>query len=132
MDKISFTTMGICKIGFAIWSKEVPQLDLICQSYFHRGSTGDGRDLTVTQGSNRTCTSCVRQKIGRRKRWGISWVTQMLSVNKVNRCKQLGADWYYNAVFVAGGWYWEKVSPSWCKAGCAKSLGDPSTPLING
>ena len=53
----------ICKVAFAIWSKEVPQLDLICQSYFHRGSTGDGRDLTVTQGSNRTCTSCVRQKL---------------------------------------------------------------------
>lgn len=70
-------------------------------------------------------------KIGRRKRWGISWVTQMLW-NKVKRCRQLDADWYYNAVFVAGGWYWEKVSPSWCKASCAKSLGDPSTPLING
>ena len=70
---------------------------------------------------------CDKQ-IGRRKRWSMGWVAQLL-MNKEKRCKKLGADLYYHAVRVAGGSYWSKVSPDWCKAACVKGLGDPFTSL---
>lgn len=64
------------------------------------------------------------KRYGSRKRWFMSWV-----MNKVERCKKLGANVYHKAVVVAGRWYWAKVSPKWCTKACAKRLGDPSTSL---
>ena len=49
--------------------------------------------------------------------------------NKVQLCKRTGADVYYAAVRAGGKFYYESVSPDWCKENCAKNYGDPSKSL---
>ena len=56
-----------------------------------------------------------------------NWVKGVVS-DKVKRCKA-GADVYYNAVYHFAEANFDKVSPAWCQAACAKNLGDPSKVL---